>query len=232
MDCPTITVHAGRCYKALIDSGAAISLFCYSTYQHIDSSFKTPIQPTTAKLNTTNGSPMTALAMTALHLIIADFKFTHSFMICNRLPDTGIIFGIDLWKKFSFSYARDKEKKNCYIQRDGKFLTYTKNCEQKATIGTFKSSFKIPPRHNGVIPIKITGPIIKGHMAYFITNNNSTKGRDPNINIINDIHSIKGKTSVNILVSNYTNKHITCNKGEIIGCLEPTITDDMTIDQP
>ena len=69
-------------------------------------------------------------------------------------------------------------------------------------------------------------------MAYFITDDNSTKGRDPNINIINGIHKIKGKTSVNILVSNYTNKRITFNKGEYIGDLEPTITDDMTIDQP
>ena len=30
MDCPTITAHAGKCYKALIDSGAAISLIQYS----------------------------------------------------------------------------------------------------------------------------------------------------------------------------------------------------------
>ena len=34
-DCPTITVHAGKCYKALIDSGAAISLFRYSTYKKL-----------------------------------------------------------------------------------------------------------------------------------------------------------------------------------------------------
>ena len=66
-------------------------------------------------------------------------------------------------------------------------------------------------------------------MAYFITDENPTKGRDPNINIINDIHKIKGKTSVNILVSNYTNKHITFNRGEYIGGLEPTIMDDVTI---
>ena len=51
-------------------------------------------------------------------------------------------------------------------------------------------------------------------MAYFITDENSTKGKDPNIKIINGIHKIKGKTSVNILVSNYTNKHVTFNKGE------------------
>ena len=60
-------------------------------------------------------------------------------------------------------------------------------------------------------------------MAYFISNQDSTKGKDPYINIINGIHNVKGKTSVNILVSNYTNKHITFNKGEYIGHLEPSI---------
>ena len=48
-----------------------------------------------------------------------------------------LIFSIDIQKKFSISYAWDKEK-NCYIQMEGKFLTYTKNCEQKSTIGTVK----------------------------------------------------------------------------------------------
>ena len=68
-------------------------------------------------------------------------------------------------------------------------------------------------------------------MAYFLTDDNSTKGRDPNINIINGIHKIKGKTSVNILVSNYTNKHINFNKEQYVGHLEPTLTDDTTIHQ-
>ena len=99
---------------------------------------------------------MTTLAMTALHMWMAEFKFTHNFVICDRLPDTEIIFVIDIQKKFSLSYTWDKEK-NCHIQRDGKFLTYIRNCEQKATIGTAKSSLKIPPQHNGVVPIKITG---------------------------------------------------------------------------
>ena len=68
-------------------------------------------------------------------------------------------------------------------------------------------------------------------MVYFITDDNTTKGRDPNINIINGIHKIKGKTSVNILVCNYTNKHITFNKGEYVGYLEPALTEDKPIDQ-
>ena len=153
-DCPTITVHAGKCYKALIDSGAAILLIRYSTYQTIDSSVKTPIQPTTTKLNTADGSLMTALGITPLHLRRADFNFTHNFTICDRLPDTEILLGIDSQKKISLSYAWNKEK-NCYIQKDGRFLTYTQNCEWKAAIGTVKPTFKIPPRHNGIIPIKI-----------------------------------------------------------------------------
>ena len=119
---------------------------------------------------------MTALGMTALHLTIAEFKFTHNFIICDRLPDTEIIFGINIQKKFSISYAWDKTK-NCYIQKDGKCLTYTRNCEQKVTIGIAKLTLKIPPRHNGVIPNKITGQALKEYMAYLITNDDSTKAR-------------------------------------------------------
>ena len=59
MDCPTVTIHAGKCYQALTDSGAAISLIRYSTYKQIEDCYKTPIQPTAAKLNTADGSPMT-----------------------------------------------------------------------------------------------------------------------------------------------------------------------------
>ena len=143
-DCPTITVHAWKCYKALIDSGAAISLLGYSTYKKIEDCYKTPIQPTTAKLNTADGSPMSAIGTMALHLRIEEFKFTHNFIICDQLPETELIFGIDMQRKFSLSYAWDKER-NCYIQREGKFLDYTNNCDQKATISTVKSMLKIPP---------------------------------------------------------------------------------------
>ena len=86
-DCPTITVHMGKRYKALINSEAAVSLLRYSTYKSIEDCYKTPIQPMTAKLNTANGSPMSALGITTLHLHIVKFKFTHNFIICDQLPD-------------------------------------------------------------------------------------------------------------------------------------------------
>ena len=81
------------------------------------------------------------------------------------------------------------------------------------------------------MPIKISGPIFEEHMAYFITDNNTSKGRDQIINIISGIHNIKDRTSVNILVSNYTNKHLTFHKGEYVRHLEPTVIDDSTIEQ-
>ena len=89
-----------------------------------------PLLPTTAKHNTADDSPMIALGSTALHLWIAEFKFTHNFIICNQLPETELIFGINMQKKFSLSYARDKDR-NCYIQRNGKFLVYTHPCDHK-----------------------------------------------------------------------------------------------------
>ena len=49
------------------------------------------------------------------------------------------------------------------------FLTYAQNCEQKATISIVRLSLRILPRHNGVVPIKITGQANKDYMAYFIT---------------------------------------------------------------
>ena len=64
-----------------------------------------------------------------------------------------LIFSIDIQKKSSISYAWDKEK-NFYIQKEGKFKTYTRNCQQKATIGMVKSSLKIPLQHNGIVPKK------------------------------------------------------------------------------
>ena len=70
------------------------------------------------------------------------------------------------------------------------------------------------------MPIKISGPIIKEQMAYFITDDNTTKGRNLHINIINGIHKIKGRTSVNILVSNYINKCLTVNKENTLDILD------------
>ena len=206
-------VHSGKHYKALIDSGTTISLLRYSIYKKIEDCYKTPIQPTTAKLNTVDGSLMSALGTTALHLRMAKFKFTHNFIICDKLPETELIFGIDILKKLSLSYAWDKER-NYYIQRDCKFLVYTHTCDYKATIGTVQSTLRIPPQHNGVMPIKISGAIIETHITYFLMDGSTPKGKDPNINIISGIHKIKGRTSVNVLVSNYTNKHLTFHKGE------------------
>ena len=188
-------VHAGKCYQALIDSGATISLIRHSTYKQIEDCYKTPIQPTAAKLNTADGSPMTILGSTALHLHITDFKFTHNFIICNQLPDTELIFGIDIQRKFSLSYTWDKDQQ-CYIQQNSRFLAFTHATSQRTMIGIVKSILKVPPRHNGVIPIRISGPLITTDIAYFIKDDNTPKGRDPNINMLEGIHKIKNRSTL------------------------------------
>ena len=53
---------------------------------------------------------MMALGSTALHFWIAEFKFTHNFILCDQLAETELIFGIDIQKTFSLSYAWDKDK--------------------------------------------------------------------------------------------------------------------------
>ena len=179
-----------------------------------------PIQSTAAKLNTADGSPMTILGSTALHLCIADFTFTHNFIICNHLPDTEFILRMDIQRKFSLSYAWDKDHQ-CYIQRNGKFLSFTHATHQKATIGTVKSTLKIPPRHNGVVPIKISRLSVITDTAHFIADDSTHKGKDPNISVIESIHRIKDRSTINVILSNHTNRHLTFHKGEYVGHLEP-----------
>ena len=118
---------------------------------------------------------MIALGSTALHLQMAEFKFMHNFIICDQLPETELIFGIDIQKKFFLSYAWDKDK-NCYMQWNGKFLVYTHSDDHTVMIGTAKSTLRIPPRRNGVIPIKISGPSIEMNMAYFLMDDSTPRG--------------------------------------------------------
>ena len=63
-DFPTISMHAGKCDKVLIYSGAAVSTVRYSMYQNIDNNLRTAIQSILIHLNTADGSPMTALEIT------------------------------------------------------------------------------------------------------------------------------------------------------------------------
>ena len=89
---------------------------------------------------------MSAIGTMALHLSITEFKFTHNFIIFDQLPETEL-FLVLIYKESSHyltTYAWDKER-NCYIQREGKFLVCTNTCDQKATIGTVKSMLGIPP---------------------------------------------------------------------------------------
>ena len=191
MDCPMIMVHASKCYKALTDSGVNISLLQYSTYKNIGESCKTPIQPTMAKLNTANGSPMTALGMTAVHLRIAEFKFHPLFCNLWHTPRYRDYFWYrDTNEVFSFTRLGQGKK---LLHTKGWQIPHTWNCEWQATIGTVKSTLKIPWQHNGVVPIKITGPVIKENMAYSSQMTIQQRVRDPNINIINGIHKMKVK---------------------------------------
>ena len=79
----------------------------------------------------------------------------------------------------------------------------------------------MPPRHNGVIPIMIKGHNLKAYVAYFISNQHTNKGLDPNIHEIDGIYNIKGKSTLHAHVGSYTNKHISFNKGQCIGLMEP-----------
>ena len=188
----------------------------------IEDHHKTKILPATVHLKTADGSSMSSLDKATLHLCIANFKIFHTFIICNKLPETDISFGIDIQKRYSLSYSWDLDKQ-LFIQREGSFLTCTNNCEEEHNTTVVKSTLKIPPSHNGIIPITIKGHNLKAPTGHVISNHHINNGLDPNIHVLDGIYNIKGISTLHILVANYTNKYVTFNRGQCIGHIAPSI---------
>ena len=69
------------------------------------------------------------------------FKFSHVFVICDKLPDTDILFDIDVQERYSLSYRWDRDKQ-LFIQREGSILAYTRNCDQQHNVAVVKSPLK------------------------------------------------------------------------------------------
>ena len=82
---------------------------------------------------------------------------------------------------------------------------------------------KIPSRHNGIIPITIKGHNLKVPAGYFISIQHTNRRLDPSIHVIEGISNIKDRLTLRIPVANYTNKHVTFNKGQCIGHIDPSI---------
>ena len=76
----------------------------------IEDQYMTKILHTAVHLNTVDGSAMSSLGKATVHLCIASFKFSHTFIIYDKLPDTDILFGIDIQKRYSLSYSWDADK--------------------------------------------------------------------------------------------------------------------------
>ena len=72
-----------------------------SVYNMIEVCYKTKILPAIVHLKTADRSSMLSLGKETLHLYIANFKFSHTLIICDKLPETDILFGIDFQKKYT-----------------------------------------------------------------------------------------------------------------------------------
>ena len=58
--------------------------------------------------------------------------------------------------------------------------------------------------------LRSRGHNLREHITYFISNHHTNKGLDPNIHVIDGIYNIKGRSTLHILVANYTNATDLC----------------------
>ena len=83
-------------FQTLIYSEAAISLAHTSVYNMMEDCYKTKILPAVVHLKIADGSLMLSLGKAVLYLCIAKCQFSHTLIIFDRLPETDILFGIDI----------------------------------------------------------------------------------------------------------------------------------------
>ena len=89
--------------------------------QKIEDCYKTPIQPTTAKLNTADGSPMSAIGTMALHLRIAEFKHSHITLLLVINYQKQNLFLALTYKENSQYYMPGTRKKTVTFKKKGIF---------------------------------------------------------------------------------------------------------------
>ena len=102
-------------------------------------------------------------------------------------------------------------------------MAYTRNCEQQHTIAVVKSTLRNTSKTQWHHTNHHKGAKFKGPMRYFISYQHVNKGLDPNIHVIDGMYNIKGISTLHVLAANYPNKHVTFNKGQCIGHVEPPI---------
>ena len=135
-------MYAGKTFKALIDSGAALLLVYTSIYNMVEDQYKTQILTTAVHLKTALGSTMSSLGKATLHLLIANFQVFPYLHHMLQISDTDILFGIDTQKRYSLSYSWDADKQ-LFIQREESFLSYSRNCEQQHNNAVVKSPLNV-----------------------------------------------------------------------------------------
>ena len=64
---------------------------------------------------------MSAIGTMALHLRIAEFKFTHIFIICDQLPETWSLFLALTCKENSHYHMPGARKETVTFKRKGNF---------------------------------------------------------------------------------------------------------------
>ena len=74
---------------------------------------------------------MTPLGMTTLHLRIAEFKFTHNFIICDRLSGAEIIYLALMFKRNSHYHMYGTRKRIPTFRRMADFSHTPKTANKR-----------------------------------------------------------------------------------------------------
>ena len=201
-------------FRALVDTGADISLIHSRVYKRIKNEVK--LQPVRARLQTVNGNPLIPLGRVSLSFRVGTEKVEHSFLVVDDI-NKNIILGRDFCTRQGVRLYYDLNrmrvgKSYIPLEEDGHY-THQIRAARKIILR---------PREGIVVRGKVSDKIKMGSKLYTVQP--PTKGYvsdEPAIRIENSVGKMKMRTNIPVLMMNSSDKTITIKRGFVIGNIDP-----------
>ena len=201
-------------YRALLDSGAAISLISEKAFKNLK--FPVPLGRTKVHLQAVNGGSLKALGSADLEMKIAGLRLKHTFIVVSEM-NRHVILGSDFLDQYGVTLyfgLRKMKLKNVYVplERDIHIASITRL--SKTTI--------LKPKTVNLVQVRVK------RRQYFEPSQlfqveKLEKGRfaeEPELVLEPSIAKLSDKYTLPVLITNTSNKTVKIKKGNVLGTIK------------
>lgn len=221
---PVILIKIGnKKYKALLDSGASISLMSQGAYQQI-SSKNTEVIPSDPliKISSISGEEIKIRSTIILAFSIENTPLRHKVLVThtNFSKDYDFIFGFDFLKNFDCN-INFKHQTLYFNEGKTTILKYEKGKINNLTVnhvGKLNRKIKLPAQSSSIVHLKVSNSIAPGTNVLVQPLDNNY-----NIEMHRSVCTVSKNKTIALVINNLSKNKLHLNKHSKIANIEPNI---------